>query len=118
MQGLPGAKGLPGEKGPLGPSGPYGASQPGPPGPRGPPGPKGLQRHSFVFLFFSIVISKLNYNLSYLYFCSPGPQGCSGYPGEPGPDCQSPIPGSQGDPGPFGPDGDPGWASVFMFTQE
>lgn len=39
--------------------------------------------------------------------------GYFGPPGKPGPDCEDPIPGSQGDPGSLGPDGEQGQISNF-----
>lgn len=45
-----------------------------------------------------------------------GPRGSLGHPGKPGPDCKAPLPGSQGDPGILGPDGEQGQLLIFRFN--
>lgn len=46
-----------------------------------------------------------------------GPVGYLGPPGKPGPDCKDPVPGSQGDTGSLGPDGEQGQNLNFRFKK-
>lgn len=49
--------------------------------------------------------------MSYCAFT--GPPGSFGPIGEPGPECQNPVPGPRGDSGCSGPDGEPGQKLKF-----